>query len=170
MKRSHLTFVYLLLILIVGTRAHGFEVTLAWDPNTEPDIIGYTLYTRESDSGTFRQTAYFPLDEIDPDNPRYTITDMASDITYNFAVTALNSAGLESRFSNQVSVLNGRAVFTGTSGGGGGGGCFVSTSETQTQSRYKKFQDIANKAVTAARRESYTPPVSHPSVAVRDDK
>jgi hypothetical protein len=35
---------------------------------------------------------------------------------------------------------------------------------------YEKVQDIANRAVTAARRESYVPPVQHASVAVRDDK
>jgi chromosome segregation ATPase len=40
----------------------------------------------------------------------------------------------------------------------------------KSESAYEKVQDIANKAVTAARRESYTPSVSHPSVAVRDDK
>jgi chromosome segregation ATPase len=35
---------------------------------------------------------------------------------------------------------------------------------------YEKVQDIANRAVTAARRESYMPPVQHAGVAVRDDK
>jgi hypothetical protein len=35
---------------------------------------------------------------------------------------------------------------------------------------YEKVQDIANRAVTAARRESYVPPVQHAGVAVRDDK
>lgn len=35
---------------------------------------------------------------------------------------------------------------------------------------YEKVQDIANRAVTAARRESYLPPVPHAGLAVRDDK
>jgi len=35
---------------------------------------------------------------------------------------------------------------------------------------YEKAQDIANRAVTAARRESYIPPVQHAGVAVKDDK
>jgi chromosome segregation ATPase len=35
---------------------------------------------------------------------------------------------------------------------------------------YEKVQDIANRAVTAARRESYIPSVPHAGVVVRDDK
>lgn len=35
---------------------------------------------------------------------------------------------------------------------------------------YEKVQDIANRAVTAARRESYTPVPQHAGVAVREDK
>ena len=35
---------------------------------------------------------------------------------------------------------------------------------------YEKAQDIADRAVTAARRESYIPPVQHAGVAVKDDK
>ncbi len=35
---------------------------------------------------------------------------------------------------------------------------------------YENVQDIANRAVTAARRESYLPSVQHAGVAVRDDK
>jgi hypothetical protein len=35
---------------------------------------------------------------------------------------------------------------------------------------YEKVQDIANRAVTAARRESYMPPVQHAGVAVREEK
>ena len=35
---------------------------------------------------------------------------------------------------------------------------------------YEKVQDIANRAVTASRRESYTPPSQHAGIAVREDK
>jgi len=35
---------------------------------------------------------------------------------------------------------------------------------------YEKVQDIANRAVTAARRKSYIPPAQHAGVAVKDDK
>ena len=35
---------------------------------------------------------------------------------------------------------------------------------------YEKVQDIANRAVTEARRKSYIPPAQHAGVAVKDDK
>ncbi len=41
---------------------------------------------------------------------------------------------------------------------------------TKSELAYEKVQDIANRAVTAARRESYIPPVQHAGVAVKDDK
>jgi fibronectin type 3 domain-containing protein len=60
--------------------------------------------------------------------------------TYFFAVTAINNDGLESDFSNEVSILNSEIVenvvindnkdadsdqvYTGNSSGGGGG-CFI---------------------------------------------
>jgi hypothetical protein len=119
------------------TPAHGFDVTLAWDPNTEPDIVGYFLYSRHDLSSPYQQIEYFPLEKIDPDNPQHTVKDMEGGITYNFVVTAINSAGLESRFSNQITILNGQAILplSTSSGSGGGGGCFLSTSYTQLQSR-----------------------------------
>ena len=130
MRRIHLTIITFLIISILGIPAHAFDITLAWDPNIEPDIIGYNLYSRENNSIAYNQIDYFSLDGIDPNDPQCIITDMVAGITYQFVVTAVNNAGLESRFSNEISVLNGRAYVTVSSGsgGGGGGGCFMSTS------------------------------------------
>ena len=130
MKRFLIITIPILIITIVGTFAHGFDTTLAWDPNIEPNIVGYYLYTRDNGSEFYYQVDYYSLDEIDPQNPQCSVKDMESDITYHFVVTALNDAGLESLYSNNVSVLNGRAIVTvssGGGGGGGGGGCFMST-------------------------------------------
>ena len=128
MKRFLITIIPILIIPILGTPAHGFDATLAWDPNTEPNIVGYYLYTRENGSVIYYQVDYFPLDQIDPQNPQCSVTDMESNITYHFVVTAVNDAGLESQYSNNVSILNGQAIFTMSSGGGGdGGGCYIST-------------------------------------------
>ena len=130
MRRIHLTIIVVLIIPILGIPAHAFDVTLAWDPNTEPNIVGYNLYSRQSGSASYDQIDYFALDEIDPNNPQCNVTDMEGGITYQFVVTAVNNADLESRFSNEINVLNGRAYVTVNSGGGGGGGggCFMSTS------------------------------------------
>jgi fibronectin type 3 domain-containing protein len=123
--------------------ALAYDVTLAWDPNPELDLAGYILYTRENEpESNFHQIDYYSLDEIDPNNPQGAVNELESGKTYFFAVTAINNDGLESDFSNQVSVMNGEIVggefingdmsadsdqvYTGNSSGGGGG-CFILT-------------------------------------------
>ena len=86
-------------------------MTLAWDPNTEPDLAGYILYTRENEpESIFHQVDYYSLDEIDPHNPQVAVNELKSGKTYFFVVTAINNDGLESDFSNQVSILNSEIV------------------------------------------------------------
>jgi hypothetical protein len=76
--------------------AIGADVTLAWDPNSEPDLAGYKLhygtashaYTSTVDVGK-RTTTNVP--------------DLAEGLTYYFAVTAYNSSGASSGYSNEVS-------------------------------------------------------------------
>lgn len=46
----------------------------------------------------------------------------------------------------------------------------ISDLSKKSELAYEKVQDIANRAVTAARRESYIPPAQHAGVAVKDDK
>ena len=71
---------------------------------------------------------YPEVDLADPLNPRAVITDLDRDVTYSFVVTAYDTEGNESDFSNAVSVLNGKLINTSNySGGGGGGGCFINT-------------------------------------------
>jgi hypothetical protein len=70
-------------------------VTLAWDPNTEPDLAGYILYYGQA------STNYdFVIDT--GTNASYTVGGLAEGETYYFAVTAYNAESLESDFSNEV--------------------------------------------------------------------
>ena len=72
------------------------SVSLAWDANAETNIVGYRLYygttsqslTKTADAGT---------------QLTVTVTGLQEGVTYYFAVTARNSDGLESDFSDQVS-------------------------------------------------------------------
>ena len=49
---AFLSFLALILILaLFTTLAHSAEVTLAWEPNTEPDLAGYRVYYKEASSG-----------------------------------------------------------------------------------------------------------------------
>jgi uncharacterized membrane protein YgcG len=116
----------------------AYQIILSWDPNSEPDLEGYVLYGKQgSPDRPFDYVDTYPeVDLADPLNPRAVITDLESNVTYHFAVTAYDTDGYESRYSNVVSVLNGNMIDTGGnsdrdggggSGGGGGGGCFINT-------------------------------------------
>ncbi len=37
-------FVSILILFQLATNANSAQVTLAWDPNTDPDLAGYKLY------------------------------------------------------------------------------------------------------------------------------
>jgi len=141
MKRLCYAILTVLIFSLVAAYAHAYDITLAWDPNTEPELAGYILYTRENEpESNFHQVDYYSLDEIDPNNPQGSVNELESSKTYFFAITAINNDGLESNFSNQVSVMNGEIVddvvindnvsagndqvYTGNSSGGG---CFILT-------------------------------------------
>ncbi len=72
------------------------SVTLAWDPNNEPEVTGYRLYYG-TESGTYTSV-------IDVGNlVDRELSDLAYGTTYYFAVTAYSADGLESPLSNEVS-------------------------------------------------------------------
>ncbi len=92
--------------------ARAADVTIAWDPNTEPDLAGYHLYydTDDADGPYIGQSATegwspvdVPLESLeDPGNPRFTLHGLPSCQRVFIAVTAYNRAALESTFSNRV--------------------------------------------------------------------
>ena len=85
----------LILIMVFYSNALSVQVTLTWDPNTEPDLAGYQMYYGTS-SGIYTGS-------IDVNNlTTCTISDLEEDHTYYFAVTAYNTSGDESDFSNEV--------------------------------------------------------------------
>src|SRR5213594_2938347 len=72
------------------------QVTLAWDPNTEPDIAGYKVYYGTS-SGSYQFS-------VDVGNlTSYTLSGLLDGRIYYFAATAYNSSLGESGFSDEVS-------------------------------------------------------------------
>ena len=113
-------------------KADAVDVTLAWNPNEEPDLVGYILYGSKGSAALTETIGTYPEEELsDPLNPMVTVTDLESDTAYYFAVTAYDSYENESGFSNIVCVQNGVACQTvaasdGGGGGGGGGACFIS--------------------------------------------
>lgn len=73
-------------------------VTLAWDPNIESDLAGYKMH-RGIVSGVYTDTA-------DVGNViEFTTGNLNDGTLYFFAVTAYDTTGNESLFSNEVSYL-----------------------------------------------------------------
>jgi len=75
--------------------AKSQSVTLAWDRETAAGIAGYRVY-----QGTNSRAYYRTVDA--GTNTQASLTGLVNGVTYFFAVTAYNSSGLESDFSNEV--------------------------------------------------------------------
>ena len=74
------------------------SVTLIWTANTDPDLAGYKVY-RGTASGTYGAA----LATVPAGTATYQATGLSANTTYFFVITAYDSAGNESLFSNEVS-------------------------------------------------------------------
>jgi len=123
-----------LAILSLPAPGHAVDVTLAWDANSESDLAGYAIYYGTESGGPYfgegAVEGYSPVDILldededpDPNVVQFTLHDLPEGI-YFFAVTAFNTSGEESGYSNEASTASDEP---GTYGGasGGGGGCFI---------------------------------------------
>jgi len=74
--------------------------SITWDPNTEPDLAGYRIYWGPASRG------YTNLLTV-PAAPGVRITNWVPVVTVGFvAVTAFSTNGLESDYSNEITVTN----------------------------------------------------------------
>jgi len=83
----------------VARTAESFSVTVAWDSNAaQEQVTGYKVYLGSSPRN-------YDLRTNDVGNAtQFTITGLAGDRAYTLAVTAYNFAGLESDFSEEVTL------------------------------------------------------------------
>lgn len=88
------------LVLLVAGPALAADVTLTWDPNTETGLAGYRLY-QKADSAV---PPFTKVQEIQKGTTTASVTGLDPAHSYSFAVTAYNSAGLESAYSNIVTI------------------------------------------------------------------
>ncbi len=101
-----------LLILVWGLvclppAVHAFQLNLAWDRDSDPNISGYKLYYGNS-SGTYDRS-------VNVGNlTNTTVANLQDGLPYYFAVTAYTGNGLESGYSNEV-------AYNQSSGGNSGG-------------------------------------------------
>jgi hypothetical protein len=138
--------------------ADASKVTLGWDSNPEPDLEGYVVYRNAGSPGPpYDYSNTLPEDDLaDPLHPKVTLTGLNPNKEYYIALTAYNSEGVESSFSNDVCVEvvggsvgvcanssnSGSSNSNNSSNSGGGGwdvsGCFISTAGYDS-STFSKF-------------------------------
>jgi hypothetical protein len=138
-----------LIVVLAADLASAADVTLAWDSNKESDLEGYGLYFKKSTPGPpYNLFGYVTTGELsNPSNPSFTVTGLEKGARYYFAVTAYDTDGNESYFSNSVCAEVGDVIApcsnadvggggSGSSGGsggsGGGAGCFIETASTDS--------------------------------------
>ncbi len=120
-----LSGLFLLLIIILSLLApcaHAGDVTVAWDRNTDVQVVGYKVYYGTS-SGQYTASA-------DAGNATsLAISGLTAGTTYYFAATDYDSNGNESAFSNEITYAVPSVPSSPSSAGGGssGGGCFIAT-------------------------------------------
>lgn len=88
-------FLILITAFVLFPFDSGAQIKLAWDPNTEPDLVGYGVYY-----GTASRTYGTPIDVGNVTT--YTLTGLTSGQTYFIAVSAYNTLS-ESNYSDEVS-------------------------------------------------------------------
>ena len=115
-------------------QSYAMDVTLQWDVTTEPNLAGYKIYYKADTSGP----PYNGEGAIESDSPinvgnvtSFTAHGLTDDGTYFFVVTAYDNQGLESGYSNEVSINSSTTLAydggVSSSSNGGGGGCFIAT-------------------------------------------
>jgi hypothetical protein len=72
-------------------------VSVGWDPNPEANIIGYNIYYKQANEQKYNKLNKDPVME----ESRFKAV-LSNDITYDFAVTAINNRKLESVYSDPV--------------------------------------------------------------------
>ena len=140
-----LVFVAFFLLAAFPSPCPAKKVTLGWDANPEPDVEGYVIYRNIGSPGPpFKDVDDLPEDELpNPLSPKVELTGLNEHTRYYVAVTAYDTQGNESYYSDQLcveivdsmiescgvilSAPGSSSVTGGGSGGGSGGGCFISS-------------------------------------------
>ncbi len=94
---SPLWLLFIFLLLFSGY-LQAEEIALTWDPNSEPDLVGYNVY-RSPTPGS----GYVRLNPDLVSTPWFTDETAKLGLTYYYVATAVNSIGIESPHSNEAS-------------------------------------------------------------------
>jgi hypothetical protein len=134
----------ILLFPVFSSICFAKVVTLGWDANPEPDLEGYIIYRNVGSPGPpYKFSSTLPEDDLsNPLVPVVKLTGLKEDTEYFIAVTAYDTEGNESYFSDEICVEIVDSVIencsaspssgaisnsnTGSNGSGGNSGtCFI---------------------------------------------
>jgi PKD repeat protein len=97
-----------------GGAAYAMDITLAWDANSEADLAGYKIYYKTGIpappyNGEGASEGNSPIsvaveELINPNSPQYIIHGLSDTETVYLTLTAFNTDGMESGYSNEVSL------------------------------------------------------------------
>ena len=98
-----------LITLLWSTSVLSADVTLAWDPNSEPDLEGYGVYfRRDTPDPRYALAGYLTLAELHNFyGPSFVVSGLEKGFRYYFAVTAYDTAGNESTFQVRFAPMSG---------------------------------------------------------------
>jgi fibronectin type 3 domain-containing protein len=83
---------------VVSLTASSYVVALTWTASSSSDVVSYDVYR-----GTV-PGSYTILNTSPVTSTQFTDTSVADNITYYYVVTAVDSSGVQSSDSNQVTV------------------------------------------------------------------
>ncbi len=119
--------VLITLLLLIPTIAMAADVTLQWDPVLNDDVVGYSVYVRESN-----ESYNYDYPEWQGESTSAVLEGFDEVESYYFVVRAYDADGNESGDSNEVywspSETDQFSAVLGSEEGAGasGGGCFIS--------------------------------------------
>jgi len=91
------TLLSIIALIAFTLTVNAVTATLAWDKSPDPTVVGYHLYEGVA------SRAYTNMLTVTPaSTTNVTVANLTVGQTYFFAVTAYTSAGLESKYSNEV--------------------------------------------------------------------
>jgi hypothetical protein len=136
-SRGFVAPTFLLVWMLLQGASTGFaaSVKLAWDPNPEPDVVGYRVYWG-TEFGRYDQFTEFGL------VLQGTVEGLAEGATYYFSAAARNAAGLESRLSAAIPYVVPSSSGGGGIGGGESGGEESSEDRDDPPSAYDTFVEL----------------------------
>ena len=134
----------ILLFPVFSSICFAKVVTLGWDANPEPDLEGYIIYRNVGSPGPpYKFSSTLPEDDLsNPLAPAVKLTGLQENTEYFIAVTAYDTEGNESYFSDEICVeiadsvienctpsVSSGAISTSSTGSSGSGGnsdtCFI---------------------------------------------